>query len=225
MTNLNNDFNIPVITLDGPSGSGKGTIGKRIAAHLHWHFLDSGALYRVLALAAVEQQVDPHNETKLADLASALNVNFNGGVYYLGQEVSDHIRTETCGHLASQIAVHPLVRQALLSKQRDFCKPPGLIADGRDMGTVVFPQANIKFFLEASVEERAQRRYLQLKDTDRSVTLQSLLEELSRRDERDKARVSSPLVPAKEAVVIDTTGMGIEEVLAKMLSLIEQRLY
>lgn len=216
---------IPVITVDGPGGSGKGTIGLLLATALGWHFLDSGALYRVLALAAISHRVDLTDERALEALAQNLNVQFNENIILDGKPVTDTIRTEHCGDIASKIAVYPLVRAALLGKQRAFCKPPGLVADGRDMGTVVFPDARVKIYLEASVEERAKRRYFQLKDKGQSVTLQSLLMEIEARDARDKSRVAAPLKPAEDAVVIDTTGLAIEQVLDRAKTLIKQRIY
>lgn len=215
----------PVITIDGPSGSGKGTIGLQLAGALGWHFLDSGALYRVLALAALNHHIDLKSESEIAALAATLDVQFNAEILLEGQNITNQIRTETCGNAASQIAVFPAVRIALLDKQRAFCQSPGLVADGRDMGTTVFPEAIIKFFLEASVEERAKRRYVQLKDTDQNVTLQNLLAEIAARDVRDRGRVASPLIPAKDAVVIDTTGMGIKEVFDYVLNEVKQHLY
>lgn len=216
---------IPVITIDGPGGSGKGTIGLKLAESLGWHFLDSGALYRVLALAVLNHHIDITHESEIAALAARLDVQFNTEILLEKQNVTDQIRSESCGNVASQVAVFPEVRAALLDKQRAFCKPPGLVADGRDMGTIVFPGAMLKFFLEASVEERAKRRYLQLKDTDQNVTLQNLLTEITARDVRDRGRVASPLIPAKDAVVIDTTGMGIKEVFDCVLNEVKQRLY
>jgi len=222
---------IPIITFDGPSGSGKGTIGLLLAKKLGWHFLDSGALYRVLALAAIHQGADltnelALNEPALEELAKKLNVQFiNSEVWLEGQAVTDLIRSGLCGDAASKIAVFPGVRAALLERQRAFCQLPGLVADGRDMGTVVFPEAIVKFFLEASLEERAERRYHQLKDKAQNVTLQALLQEIAARDVRDKGRVTAPLRPAKDAVVIDTTGKGIEEVFNQVMKVVNQILY
>lgn len=213
---------LPVVTIDGPSGSGKGTIGKLLAKKLGWNFLDSGALYRALALAALRQPIDLTNETALEQLAKKLNVRFDNHVWLEEQAVTDAIRTEACGEAASKISVFPGVRTALLERQRAFCQPPGLVADGRDMGTVVFPDAILKFFLDASFEVRATRRYQQLKDKGQNVTLQALLEEIALRDARDKDRVTAPLKPAKDAVVIDTTCMGVEEVFTGVLNTVQR---
>ncbi len=216
--------NVPIITVDGPGGSGKGTLSANLAKALGWHFLDSGALYRVLALAALKKGFNLQDEKALADLAQDLKVQFNGDILLDGISVSQEIRKETCGNTASKIAAYPLVREALLECQRAFCRSPGLVADGRDMGTVVFPWAKMKIFLDANAEERAKRRYLQLKDKVHNVTLQSLLQEIAERDARDKQRAIAPLRPAKDAVVIDTTGMGIEAVFARVMMEVKQRL-
>lgn len=228
--------NVPIITIDGPGGSGKGTISLLVAKALQWHFLDSGAVYRVLAFAALDQQLDITQEQELANLAEHLPVQFNereaGFVSVLYQskdhpwkEVTQEIRTEQCGNVASKIAVFPKVREALLGRLRAFRKPPGLVADGRDMGTVVFKEASLKIYLDASPLERAKRRYLQLKDSAHNVTLQSLLTEIEARDRRDKERVAAPLKPAIDAVVIDTTGLGIEAVFEKVMTEFKQRFY
>jgi len=222
---MSKDSFIPIVTIDGPSGSGKGTIGLRVAKKLGWHFLDSGSLYRVLALAALREGIELSDEAQLETLAGKLNVQFTEDIMLNGESVSDAIRTETCGEAASKIAVFPKVRTALLGRQRAFCRLPGLVADGRDMGTVVFPEALVKIFLEASIEERAKRRYFQLKDRGENVTLQALLVEITTRDVRDRGRVVAPLKPAEGAVVIDTTGMGMEAVFDKVMQEIEQRLY
>ncbi len=214
---------IPVITVDGPSGSGKGSVGLRLAKTLGWHFLDSGALYRVLALAG-DKAGQLQNEEALSKLVTKINVTFDDAILLEGQDVTDKIRSEYCGNLASQIASYPLVRAALLPKQRAFLKPPGLVADGRDMGTVVFPKAVFKIFLEASLAERAKRRYLQLKNIGQDVTLQGLLDEVAKRDARDKQRAIAPLAPASDAWVLDTTGKGIEDVCAEILREIQPRL-
>lgn len=171
--------NVPVITIDGPSGSGKGTISRLLAQKLGWHFLDSGSLYRLLALASLAAQVDAQDEARLVAIAQSLNVKFDEHsekIWLADQEVTHDIRTESCGGRASQVAAIALVRTALLARQRQFQQPPGLVADGRDMGTVVFPQANLKLFLEAQATERAKRRYFQLKELGLDASLQDLFE-------------------------------------------------
>lgn len=215
---------IPVIAIDGPSGSGKGTISQLLAQKLGWHFLDSGALYRVLALAAQQQTISMDNPDAIELLALHLDVKFEPQeigmmprVILEGDDVSEDIRSEICGNLASKIAVYPAVRQALLERQRAFRLLPGLVADGRDMGTVVFKDAPLKIFLQATDEERAMRRYRQLQENGINVSLEDVLTELKGRDERDKTRAVSPMVPAKDAIIIDTTGLSIEQVIAKIL--------
>lgn len=217
--------NIPIITVDGPSGSGKGTLSRRLAQALGWHFLDSGALYRVLALAAMKHTVSLENHETLTVLATHLDVVFEEpvGILLEGQEVTLTIRTEECGGAASKVAAIPAVREALLERQRAFLAPPGLVADGRDMGTVVFPQANLKIFLEASAQERARRRQAQLKEQHIDVSLDDLFAEIVARDARDRERSISPLVPAADAIVLDTTVMPIQAVFEAVMGQAQQR--
>ena len=221
---------IPVITVDGPGGTGKGTLSSYLADWLGWHFLDSGALYRVLALAAERHDIGPEDIAGLADLGRNLDVIFKQSasaegnfVILEGDEVNDLIRTETCGNLASRIAALPEVRKALLDRQHSFRKSPGLVADGRDMGTVVFPDARLKIYLTASVEERARRRYKQLKEKGFDVNLPQLSVEITERDARDSQRTVSPLRPADDAAVIDTTHLNIEDVIDRVKVLVRDR--
>jgi len=221
----------PVITIDGPTASGKGTIARLIAQRLGWHILDSGALYRLVALAAEKHSITLDDIESLQPLAAHLDVEFVAAegaeemaVLLEGEDVTLELRTETCGNGASKVAALPAVRAALLDRQRAFQHPPGLIADGRDMGTVVFPNAVVKIFLTASAEERAQRRYNQLKDKGLGVTMRSLLDEIAERDERDRNRAASPLVPAEDAVVLDTSDLGIDEVVDHLWNLCQVRL-
>ncbi|AKX58756.1 cytidylate kinase [Thiopseudomonas alkaliphila] len=214
----------PVITIDGPGGSGKGTVAGILAKKLGWHLLDSGALYRLLALAASQQQLAFSANEQLLALAKNLPVQFlQDQVLLAGEDVSLTIRTEQVGGLASQVAAIPEVRTALLQRQYDFRQPPGLVCDGRDMGTVVFPNAELKVFLTASVEERAQRRYLQLKAKGEEVKLASLLQEIRERDERDMGRATAPLKPAPDALILDSTQLSIEQVVQRILDQVAER--
>jgi cytidylate kinase len=213
----------PVITVDGPSGAGKGTLCKALAEAFNWHLLDSGAIYRVLALAALHHQVDIVSEEALVPLAAHLDVRFVAQdrqlqVILEGEDVTNEIRTETVGNTASQAAAFPRVREALLRRQRAFRETPGLIADGRDMGTVVFPDAPVKIFLDASSEERANRRMLQLQEKGFSVNFERLLAEIKERDDRDRNRSIAPLVAAPDALLLDSTSMSIDEVIEKALA-------
>ncbi|QDJ13215.1 cytidylate kinase [Mergibacter septicus] len=217
-----------IITVDGPSGAGKGTLCLALAQKLQFSLLDSGAIYRVLGLAAVQAKYD-FSEQALASLAKGLNVSFepttNGVEVWLNnQNVSQLIRTQEVANYASQVAVFPLVRDALLQRQRDFANGKGLIADGRDMGTVVFPKANLKFFLDASAEERAKRRLKQLQEKGISGNFAQILSEIEERDYRDRNRAVAPLVPATDAVLLDSTSMSISEVINTALEYIHNHL-
>lgn len=214
---------IPVLTIDGPSGSGKGTIAQMIARELGWHYLDSGAIYRVLAFASLKHQIPATDENSLVQLAQTLDLQFHlddDGLNVLleGEEVSQQIRTEKAGNAASKVAEIPAVRAALLQRQRDFCQQPGLVTDGRDMGTVVFPDAQFKVFLTASAEERALRRYKQLKEKGIESNLSDLITEISERDKRDSERKVAPLLPATDALILDSTELGIAAVYEKVRS-------
>lgn len=220
----------PVIAIDGPSGSGKGTIAHAAARRLGWHLLDSGALYRLVALAAERRGVPLHDEAALARVAAGLEAEFLSGetdrssrTLLEGEDVSEAIRSQRCGESASRVAALGAVRRALLARQRALRRPPGLVADGRDMGTVVFPDAEAKIFLTASPEERARRRYKQLKDKGIESTMSNLSEEIAARDKRDRERTTAPLRPAQDAVVIDTTELDIDAVLDRVLALAAAR--
>jgi cytidylate kinase len=216
----------PVLTIDGPSGSGKGTVSRRVADRLGWHLLDSGALYRLVALAGKLAGLDPADQAGHVELAANLEVQF--GQDAAGEErillgasqsdVSGAIRTEEAGQGASRVAAWPPVRAALLQRQRDFARPPGLVADGRDMGTVVFPTAALKIFLTATPEERARRRYNQLKDKGSGASLAALSLEIAERDMRDSTRSVAPLVPAPDAIVVDSTSLAIDEVVDRIMA-------
>lgn len=221
-------MSVPVITIDGPGGSGKGTIALRLAQDLGWHLLDSGALYRVVAVAAMERAIAAGNEPALGELAGHLDVSFSFtgdevAILLDGKKVTGKVRSEEAGALASKIAAVPAVRAALVHRQRAFRRLPGLVADGRDMGTVIFPDAGLKIFLTASVEARAGRRYKQLKEKGESVNLTRLFRDIKKRDERDMSRSLSPLTSAQDAQLIDSTEMSIETVLKEIHKLLEKR--
>jgi cytidylate kinase len=214
----------PVIAIDGPSASGKGTVAQRVAAALGFHYLDSGSLYRLTALAAVREGARLDDEKSVARLASLLPVRFEGPEIYLAdQRVTDAIRTEECSSNASAVAALPNVRAALLDRQRAFRQPPGLVADGRDMGTVVFPDAQLKVFLTATFEVRAERRHNQLKQKGIAATLRDLLQDLRERDARDAARSVAPLKPAPEARWLDTTAMDADAAAGQVLKWWQER--
>ncbi len=222
------DKPVPVLTIDGPSGSGKGTIARIIAERLGWHLLDSGALYRAVGYAASMAGLDLSDAEAMTRCAETTKITFRDPkdgretrVYVNSHDATDELRTETVGAVASAIAAIPDVRTALVDKQLSFRRQPGLVADGRDMGTVIFPDAAFKVFLTASAEERAKRRYKQLKDKGLAVTLASLLREIEARDARDAARPVAPLKPAADAVLIDSTGMPVDAVVDKVLNLIQ----
>ncbi|MFK4753867.1 (d)CMP kinase [Oceanobacter antarcticus] len=216
-----------VITIDGPSGAGKGTVCARLAEQLGWHLLDSGALYRITGLAASRKQIALDDDAAVAAVAAALDVHFEPlatGVQVMleGENVTDTIRTEKVGSLASQVAALPAVRAALLQRQRDFRLTPGLIADGRDMGTVVFPNAEVKVFLTASAEERGRRRYEQLLDKGFNASLPALIEDIRARDDRDSNRAVAPLKPADDAITIDSTELTIDQVCEHVADLVRK---
>ena len=217
--------------IDGPVGSGKGTVSHRVAAVLGFALLDSGALYRTLALAARAEGVSFDDAPALARLARGLEVDFTAGdgadpvrPRLAGVDVGDEIRTEQCGHDASRVSAHPEVRAALLALQHGFRRPPGLVADGRDMGSVVFPDAPVKVFLTATPEARAERRHKQLMAKGVDVTVARLLREVAERDERDRERVAAPMKPARDAVVVDTTGADVDTVVARVLEIARDRM-
>jgi len=224
------DKQAPVITIDGPSGAGKGTLAGLLANELGWRLLDSGALYRILSWAAADQHVPTDAVDELTQLAKSLEVGFQQtttGLQILlgGCDISRDIRSEECGNNASKIAALMPVREALLTFQRDYRQLPGLIADGRDMGTVVFPDAALKFFLTASAEERTKRRYKQLREKGFDVNITALLQEVVERDDRDRNRSVSPLKPADDAIIIDCTELSINEVQKKMHTLVSATIY
>ena len=221
---------VPVIAIDGPVGSGKGTVAHRVAAALGFVLLDSGALYRTLALAARARRVSFDDAPALARLAKGLDVDFTPGdaahpvrPRLAGVDVGDEIRSEQCGNDASLVSAHPEVRTALLALQRGFRRPPGLVADGRDMGSVVFPDAPVKVFLTATPEERAERRYKQLMVKGIGVSVTRLRGGMVERDRRDRERMAAPLKPAEDAIVVDTTGMDVDTVVARVLAIVNAR--
>ncbi|HXF47229.1 MAG TPA: (d)CMP kinase [Burkholderiaceae bacterium] len=210
---------VPVIAIDGPTASGKGTVAARVAAALGFHYLDSGALYRLVALAALESNVRDDDAPALAALAERLQPRFaDGRVEVDGREVTEAIRSEEVSRMASRIAVHAPVRTALMKLQRSFRRPPGLVADGRDMGTVVFPDAQLKVYLTASPEVRAERRYKQLIEKGSAANMRDLLADLRARDERDTQRATAPLKPAEDAYRLDTSALSIDEVVTRILA-------
>jgi cytidylate kinase len=211
---------VPVIAIDGPSASGKGTVAARVAEALGFHYLDSGALYRLVALAAREAGADLGDEAGLARIASEMPVEFRAGATWLsGRDVTEALRAEEVGVAASRVAACPAVRTALLERQRGFRRPPGLVADGRDMGSIVFPDATLKVFLTAGVETRAERRYKQLKEKGMYAKMQDVVEELRQRDARDSARPVAPLKHYPDAVFLDTTGIPAHEAVRRILEL------
>ena len=219
---------IPVITIDGPGGTGKGSLSLRLKRTLGWFMLDSGALYRALAFSVSEKDVSSQDEKGLLEVARSINVEFlddglQSSVLLNGQDISNLIRTEDIGTLASKLAASASIRAVLLQKQRDFLKSPGLVADGRDMGTTVFPDAALKIFLTASIEERSLRRLKQLKEKGITARLARLSQEIAERDNRDSKREESPMRPAKDAEILDTTGLGLDEVVSLAEKLIETR--
>lgn len=215
---------IPVIAIDGPTASGKGTVAGLVAEKLGWHYLDSGAIYRVLALSAIKRGVALTDEAGVAELGRNLNVEFSAGKVWLdGEDVSLDLRREETGNAASKIAALPAVRTALLARQRAFCAAPGLVSDGRDMGSVVFPQSFLKIFLTASAEARAERRYKQLIAKGLPANIEDLLRDLMERDARDASRAVAPLRPCEDAVLLDTTAMSIDQAVLFVLDLVAKR--
>lgn len=220
---------IPVVTIDGPSGAGKGTICRLVAQKTGYSLLDSGALYRLAAVASLNAAIDLDDESAVADIAAKLDIQFvaesaSTRVMLDGEDVSSYIRTERAGMAASKVAAYPQVREALLQRQRDFCKAPGLVADGRDMGTVVFPDSPVKIFLTASSEERANRRLKQLEDAGVSADYEKILADIQARDEQDSSRASAPLKPADDALILDSTTMDIDAVLRAVLTEIDVKI-
>ncbi len=225
---MTSDEQIPVVTIDGPSGAGKGTLCRLVAQKTGYNLLDSGALYRLTALSGIQQGVDIQNEMQAEQLAKALDITFLAGdektiTMLAGKDVSADIRREDVGMGASVVAALPAVRSALLQRQRDFCAQPGLVADGRDMGTVVFPGAQVKIFLTASSEERARRRVKQIEEMGGEADYPKILSDIEARDEKDSSRATAPLVAAPDALELDSTRMTINEVFAAVMAQIEKR--
>jgi CMP/dCMP kinase len=220
-------MHIQVLTIDGPSGAGKGTVSRLVAKKLGWNYLDSGSIYRSLAIALIQKEIDPTDTRKIIEIAKKMELAFECNDELLvtlnSVDVTAQLGTEATGNIASIVAAIPEVRQVLLQKQKDFKKPPGLVADGRDMGTVVFPDADFKVFLTASVDERAGRRYKQLIEKGIDVNIQQITREIEERDSRDKGRKAAPLAQADDALYIDSSAMTIEAVIAKVLSLVPQQ--
>jgi cytidylate kinase len=220
---------IPIVTIDGPSSSGKGTISRIVASRIGWNLLDSGALYRLVALGGILKDLDPDDVEQHVEVARSMRVEFGSvatgeeKVLLDGKDVTHKIRTEQAGAGASRVAAWPAVRTALTDRQRSFAKPPGLVADGRDMGTVIFPDAQLKVFLTASAEERAQRRHKQLIGKGSAASLAALSREIAERDLRDSTRQVAPLKPAPDALQLDSTGLGIEAVVERVLSFGRER--
>lgn len=232
---MNNTQLPPVVTIDGPSGVGKGTIAQLLAHQLNWHYLDSGVLYRVVAWLALQRDIQPDNHEALKNILSELDIRMRVvekenepfpevHIFCNNHEITDEIRTEACSKMSSQLSVLPFIREALLSRQHQMRKLPGLVTDGRDMGTVIFPNADVKFFFLANPEERAKRRYHQLKEKGINVSLRNIREEMAERDRRDSERDVAPAKPAADAIVIDTTELSIDEVLARVLNEIRAKL-